>query len=169
MSGATTAVLIASAAVGAVGAISSASAAAKSDKSQAAAAGYNAQVGRNNATMANQEGTQKELTVREQNAQTMGEARASLGQANIGGASGGTSSIALEQDNINGELNALQTRYERDTRAQAYTAGAALQDFQAKVDNQNASAAKTAGYFGAANSVLSSANRYYNASPPGGF
>lgn len=162
-----TALMVASATMTAAGSIQQGNAAAASYKSQAAADSYNAAVDRQNATAANQVGTERELATRTNNAMQMGEARAAVGEANIGGPQGGTITTSLEQDSVNAELNALGVRYQRDTTAAGYTDSAQQEDFQSQVARMNAGAARTAGYIGAIGSVVKGANTYANALPPG--
>lgn len=157
---------VAAAAVSAVSAIKQGQAQSQSEKSMAAADNYNQQVDQNNATMANQSGTQKELQVRENTAQQLGEARASIGQAGIGGPQGGTADIALNQDSVNGELNALQVRYQRDTTASNYLNQGTLQGFDANVANSNAETARESGNIGAMGAIFRGGSSIYNGMTP---
>lgn len=165
---------VSAASVTAAGSIQQGNAAAKSLKSQAAADDYNASVDRSNESAVNQTGTQRELATRTNNAMKMGEERAAVGEANIGGPSGGTQSLTLEQDSVNSELSALGVRYQRDTEAAGLEDQARQENFQGSVARNSAKQAKIAGYIGAVGSVLQGANRYQsqqaqvaNASPPG--
>lgn len=158
---------VAAAVVSAVSAIQQGNAKAASDKSAAAAANYNQTIDQQNATMENQSGTQKELTTREQTAQSLGEARARIGQAGIGGPGGGTQSIALDQDSVNGELNALSVRYQRDTGAANYMNQGGLQGFEQGVDLQNATTDRTSGQLGALSAVFKGGSSIYGGQTPG--
>lgn len=153
---------IATVVVSAAGSIQKGNAEAASYKSQSAADTYNAKVERMNETATNETGTQRELQTRTSNALKLGEARASVGEANIGGPQGGTIAEALHQDTVNAELNALGVRYQRDTTAAGYEDSARQQDFQAQVAKSNAKQAKIAGYIGAVGSVVGGASRYEN-------
>lgn len=165
--------LIAYTVVSAMGSIQQGKTAAANYNAQAAADDYNADINKQNASSAGQEGTQRELMTRTQQALQMGEARAAVGEAGIGGPAGGSIATSLEQDSVNAELNALGVRYDRDTRSNAFLEQSAMDTYNAGVNRMNAKAAKTGGVIGALTSVLGGANRYYaqqqaisNASPP---
>lgn len=153
--------LIAATVVSAAGSIQQGNAAAASYKSQAAASDYNATINRQNADAAGQEGTQRELMTRTQQALQMGEARAAAGEAGIGGAQGSSIGTALEQDSVNAELNALGVRYERDTQRNAYLQQSAMDTYEAGVARGNAKSARRIGYTGALSNILNGANRYF--------
>lgn len=151
---------VASAAVSAYGAISAAKAQSASYKSSAEAANYNATVNKQNAMSAEAAASANELNIRRQNDQILGRERASVGES--AGGFTGTNVGVLAQNGANLELNALNERYKGKIQANALLAGANMNEFQANVANQNASASTTAGYFGAASSALGAVSSYSN-------
>jgi HD superfamily phosphodiesterase len=155
------AIMVASAVVGAAGAISSSKAQAASYKSQAEANNYNATVNRDNANAAMNAASANELAQRRTNAQRLGAMRAQIGSN--GGGFVGTNLELADQDAATAELDALDTRYRGQMQARGLLAEANLDDFQAKAARLNASSATTAGYYGAASSILGSASNYSNA------
>jgi hypothetical protein len=133
---------------------------AQSYKSQQQAANYNAEANRQNALSAEAAASANELAQRRQQAQEMGTERARMAES--GGLNGGTGTGVLAQSGTNLELSALNTRYQGAMQARGLLAGVQMDQFQANVAGQNASAATTAGYFNAASSALGSTANYYN-------
>lgn len=158
--------VMAAAAVSAAGSIQQGNAQAKSLKSQAAADDYNATIDRQNEASTNSVGTQKELATRDNNAKRMGEARAAVGEANIGGPQGGTASGVLEEESVNNELSALGVRYQRDTQANAYEDEARQNNFQAGVARNSAKQARIGGYLGAVGKLIGGAYTASNMGTP---
>lgn len=154
-----TAIVVTGAVVAGAGALQSGRSQASNLRSQANADLYNKQIDDQNAAQTEQTGTQKELAVDRNNALQMGESRAAIGEANIGGPQGGTASLALEQDSVNGELNALGQRYDRDTQAAAYTDKGNLEGYDANIAENNARAAIAASKVSAVSALLGGANK----------
>lgn len=154
-------VMAASAAISAYGAISAGKAQAASAKSAQNAANYNATVDKQNAMSAEAAGSANELAMRRQNDQILGKERASAIEGT--GGTGGTTAGVLIQNGANLELNALNERYASTMKGRGLLANAQLDEFQANVAGQNASAATRASYIGAASSALGSVSSYSNA------
>src|SRR6185295_10363756 len=92
-------------------------------------------------------------------AQQLGNIRAGLAES--GGGEAGTNAGVLNQSEVNAELDALTTRYQGVLGARSYTAQAGLDIYQGKVARVNAGAAKKAGYWGAATSLIGAAGSIY--------
>ena len=148
----------ASTAIAAYGAVSAAQAQAQSYKSQQNAANYNATVNKQNADAAMAAASANELAQRRENDQRMGMERARV--AKSGGGFVGTNVGVLAQSGANLELSALNTRYQGAMQGRGLLAEANLQQYQGIVAGNNASAARTAGYVGAASSALSGTYSY---------
>lgn len=136
--------IAAAAGVGAVGSLYGAQA-------NASAARYNMLVNQQNAQIAKQGAALEEQRFRVQSRKAMGQMRANIG------ASGGTvDSYAdvLADSATNAELDALLVRYSGEMQSRGYTNTANL-------DRMQASAARTAGYYGAAGSLLQGGVNYY--------
>jgi hypothetical protein len=146
------------AAISAIGAISAGKAQSASYKSQQSAANYNATVNRDNAMSAEAAGSANELAMRRQNDQILGKERASAIEGT--GSTSGTTAGVLAQNGADLELNALNERYRSTMQGRGLLAAGQLDEFQANVAGQNASAARSASYIGAASSALSSFSNY---------
>lgn len=153
---------IVSAVVGAIGQISQASAGAASQRNAAAAADYNATVNWQNAENARLAANANEEQERREAAMKKGSQIASLAENGID-LSSGTGTDLVNQSSLNTEMNALNIRYQGALQARAYESGATLDDFQARNARSNADSIETAGYIGAAGSVLSGVGNYYGA------
>lgn len=133
-------------------------------KSQAAAERYNAVVNTQNASQASAEASAREMMVRSNNEQRLGNIRAGMAE---NGGFGGTNAGVLRQDTVNAELDALSTRYTGVMQNRAYTQQATLDTFQSKVAGANAGAYRSAGYFGAATALVQGASRMYGSNQAG--
>ncbi|CAB4122032.1 hypothetical protein UFOVP16_43 [uncultured Caudovirales phage] len=161
MSGATTAILIASTAVSAVGAIAAGNAQAASAKSAANAAQYNATIAEQNAQTALQASSANEDAQRRKSAVEMGRLRASLAENGVGFDSGSGMDLVTQSD-MNAELDALNIRYGGQQQARAYRSQSALDTASAEQARLNASAASTGGYLSAGASALTGYGKYYS-------
>ncbi len=141
-----------------MGAMASAKAQANAATAQANAAAYNAQVDKANGQQAVQVANTNALTKSRAAAYEMSEQRASIGQS--GTAFTGTNLDVIGQSAQNAALDAATIRYGGDQQQWADNNQVTLDTMQETQDNQNASNATTAGYFGAASSVLGAANGY---------
>jgi hypothetical protein len=135
---------VASTAMSAIGAI-------QQGNNAKAAADYNAGIMEQNATIERQQATAREETQRRQARQILGEQRAGFSQAGIG--LGGSASDIMDESATNAELDALTLRYEGDLRARGLMAQAESERFQGRN-------ARTAGYMGAAGSILGGIGGY---------
>jgi hypothetical protein len=153
-------VMIATAVISAYGAYSAAQAQKTSAKSQQNASNYNATVNQQNAMSAEAAASANELAQRRQNDQTLSAQRARVEES--GGGDVGTNVGALNQSGANLELGALNTKYQGEMQGRGLLAQSNLNEFQANVAGQNASAANTSGYIGAASSALGAYSNYYN-------
>lgn len=147
------------AAMKAYGEIQQGSAASANAKAQANAATYNAVVNEQNAQQAGMLASSRELAQRANAAQQLGNIRAGLAES--GGGFEGTNAGVLNQSEVNAELDALTTRHQGVLQARDYTAQAGLNYYQAKVARVNASAAKRAGYWGAAAGLIGASGGIY--------
>lgn len=136
--------LVASTAMQAVGSIQQGRAADK-------AARYNAKILEQNAATELSQASEREDAVRRQAAMVLGKQSAAFAQS--GGGMGGSAADVMQQSSTMAELDALTTRYEGALRAQGLRAEAATERYAGKQ-------AKQAGYFNAANSILSGASAY---------
>lgn len=152
--------MIGSAAVSAVGAISSAQAQARSYRSAAAAESYNAAAEQQNANATMAAASAQERAQRMENDQRMGVERARVAES--GGGFVGTNVGVLAQNGADLELSALNTRYNGAMAARGLITQSQLSQYQSQVSRENASAASTAGWLGAAGSALGTASNYYN-------
>lgn len=153
-------ILAATAAISAYGAYAQAQTQKAGAQSQQNAANYNATVNQQNANSAQAAASANELAQRRQNDQTLSSQRARVEES--GGGDVGTNTGALAQSGANLELGALNTRYQGAMQGRGLLAQANLNQFQANVAGQNASAYGQAGYLGAASSALSVGSNYYN-------
>lgn len=152
------ALIIASTAASALGAIQQGNAASASAKSQANASRYNAAIQRQNAQTTRQQAGVAEEAHRRKVRQIFGKQRAAIAQSGVGS---DNMADLVEQSATAAELDALNIRYEGDLAARGLLADANLRTYEAGVADQNAKAARTAGYVGAAGSLLSGGSGYY--------
>lgn len=158
------AIMAVSAVVGAVGAIQQGKTQAANAKSQSEAQRYNAEVNMQNANASNMLASSREQQQRAGANQQLGNIRAAMAE---GGGFGGTNEGVLRQDTVNAELDALNTRYSGVLQSRSYTAEAGQDYFQSKVAAANVGAYRSAGYLGAASSLLSGASRMYGSNSAG--
>lgn len=116
-----------------------------------AAAGYNAAMMEQNATVERQQAGAREDAQRRQARQVLGAQRAAFAQS--GGGMGGSAADVMGQSAMNAELDALTLRYEGDLRARGMESQAASERYSGR-------SSAMAGYMGAAGSILSGAARY---------
>lgn len=115
------------------------------------AAGYNAALLEQNAVAERQQAAAREEAKRRETSMILGKQAAAFAQS--GGGLGGSAADVMRQSSINAELDALTLRYEGDLRARGMEANAAQERYAG-------GSAATAGYLGAAGSILSGAARY---------
>lgn len=151
---------IASGVVGAIGAIQQGNAAAASENSAAQAARYNAEMDRQRAVMALQQGNAQEEASRRESRAKMGNLRAGLAENGIG-LDSGTGADLVQESSLNSELDALNIRYNAQINARGYNEQAKLNDYSAEAARGRAKTARTAGFLGAAGSILTGAGGYY--------
>lgn len=149
------------AAMAAAGAIASANAQASSAKSAANAAEYNAEVDRQRATVALQQGNANEESQRRQAAIAMGRQTAATAQSGVDLTSGSALDL-YQQSATNAELDALNIRYGAQLQAQGLQQQGTLDTMTAQQQRNNARSATTAGYLNAGASALSSYGTYTN-------
>ena len=154
-----------STAMSAMGAIGESRATAAQYQSSAEAAEHNAKVQNMNAQRENQEGAARELAQRRAAAQQTGSLAASLSQS---GLYGGTSTGVLNQSLMNAELDALNTRYNAESRATAYRQDAINSLYEAKNYEMYAKGARNSMWGGVLSSVLGGATMAYGAGLFGG-
>ena len=148
---------VAAGAIGAVGAIQSANAA-------KAASEYNAQVQENNAKIAERnrlmalDQTESEAGAKmRENRRTLATIRAQYGKSGLD--MSGSALDVLEDSAVEGALDVANIRYQGNVRAMGYTDEAAAQRAGAELSKMNAKAQSTAGYIGAASSLLGGISR----------
>ena len=127
-------------------------------QSSAEAAEHNAKVQNMNAQRENQEGAARELAQRRAAAQQTGSLAASLSQS---GLYGGTSTGVLNQSLMNSELDALNTRYNAESRATAYRQDAINSLYEARNYEMYAKGARNSMWGGLLSSVLGGATMAY--------
>lgn len=149
-----------STAFAAIGAISGANANAASLNSQANAQQYNATVERQRADAALQQGNAQEELQRRQARVEAGRLRAGLVENGLA-LDSGTGADLVNENSVNSEMDALNIRYNAQMNAKGYKDQAVQDEYGATVSRANASAAKKAGYMGAAGAVLTGAGNYY--------
>ena len=147
-----------STAASALGAIGESRAMSAQYQSSAEAAEHNAKVQNMNAQRENQEGAARELAQRRAAAQQNSALAASLSQS---GLYGGTSSGVLGQSLMNAELDALNTRYNAESRATAYRQDAINSLYEAKNYEMYAKGARNSMWGGLLSSVLGGATMAY--------
>lgn len=97
----------------------------------------NATMARANATRVAQESATNENQLRFKQARQEGEMRAAIGQSGTG-AGTGSNLLALQQDEMNNELSALNLRYQGTVKRYSLLDQAALDDYSANIDKHNA-------------------------------
>jgi hypothetical protein len=137
--------------VQAIGAISQGNAAAAQAQNQAAAARYNAEVSKQQATAALNASAAKQLAQNRQARQFFGVQRAAAAQSGVG--TGGSNLDIFEQSATLSELDRLNIGYEGAMQARGFESQAAMDEYEATVFQANAKAAKRAGYMGAVMAV----------------
>ena len=147
-----------STAFNALGAIGESRAMSAQYESSAAAAEHNAKVQNMNAQRENQEGAARELAQRRAAAQQTGSLAASLSES---GLYGGTSAGVLNQSLMNAELDALNTRYNASSRANAYRQDAINSFYEQRNYEMYAKGARNSMWGGLLNSVLGGATMAY--------
>jgi hypothetical protein len=145
--------------ISAVSAISQSEAQARQQESAADAARYNANLANQEADATLQASSANEDAQRRKSAQQMGQQVAGMAENGIG-LDSGTATDLTEQSAMNAELDALNIRYEGQSRARALKAGATLDKWNA--DNQTGSAGttRTGGFLNAGASALSTYGNY---------
>lgn len=151
---------VASGVIGVISSISQGNANAASENSSAQAAEYNAQINRQRADMALQQGNAQEEAKRRESRRAMGNLRAGLVENGIALDSGSGADL-VQESSLNSEMDALNIRYNSQLNARGYTAQAGLDEYSADAARGRAKQARTAGYIGAASSALSAAGGYY--------
>lgn len=151
--------MAASAAISAIGAIQQGNAAAAQNESQANMARYNAQVSQNQAEQARQVSTAEQLAQQRKARANIGQLNASIAQSGTG--FGGTNADILGQTQTLSELDQLNLAYEGQLKAQGFVTQAGIDEFQARVYQNNARNARTAGVFGVAKSLIAGASSIY--------
>jgi hypothetical protein len=151
-----------SGAMSAIGAIQQGQAQADSQRAQAQANEYNAIVARNNAVVAQEQSNAKEEAQRRHFGELQGQARAGIAQSGTG--FDGSNADILKQNAINNELDALTIRYQGENQAKGLVAQAQLDQYNASVNRQNASAAETGGFLNAGAALMSGYSKYQFAS-----
>lgn len=141
------------------GAITSANAQAASQQSAANAADYNAEVARQKASVAFQQGNANEEAQRRQAAMVMGKQAAATAQSGVDLSSGSALDL-YKQSATNAELDALNIRYGAQLQAQGFQQQGTLDTLSAQQSRSNASSAMTAGYLNAGAAALSSYGSY---------
>lgn len=160
MSGGTSAIAIASLAVGAVGAGVSAIGAINAAHAQSEAADYNAKIAAQNQQLANQNATQAGLAGEQQAAMSEQKTRAEVGAIKAASAAGGVdvnsgSAVDVRSSAAElGELNAITIRSNAAKQAYGYETQATGSGNQATLDTLQGSNATTAGEIGAGSTLL---------------
>ena len=154
-----------STALGAAGSIAESQAQASYYSSNAEAAKHNSRVQAMNAQRESQEGAMREQAQRRAARQETGALAASLSQS---GLYGGTSTGVLNQSLVNAELDALNTRYNAESRATAYRQDSLNQMAEARNMQMYAKGARNSAWGGVLNSVLGGATMAYGAGLFGG-
>lgn len=149
-----------STALGAASSIAESRSMAAEYKSKAKQAEHSYTVNRLNAQQEAQEGASREAQVRRQGRQEAAALGAALSQS---GLYGGTSTGVQKQSLINAELDALNTRYNAESRANAYNQSAINSLYEAKNYNMYAKGARNSMWGGVLGSVLDGAISGYGA------
>lgn len=120
----------------------------------ASAANYNQRIDNYNATVTDQQGQIAENTLRQQNTARMGMNRANIGAS---GFEGGSALDLLESNAYNAEMDALNTRYNYQTKATG-------ERMQGNLEGMRAKSEKSGGYLTAAGVLLQGAGKAYQQS-----
>lgn len=126
-------------------------------KSQAAAANYNAIVGRQQSEAALSTANQREEQQRRVARLHSGELRAAVAESQTG--LGGSNADVTRQSEILAEMDALNIRYEGQVQSTGLLNQSNVDAYQAKTYKKAASNAVTMGYVGAATKLLSGASK----------
>lgn len=145
------------------GKISGGAASYSSYASKQAADNYNATIQTQNAAAIGAQTASNEQTLRLQQAQKIGQQRANLSEANIGGPGNGTAAIAVNQSEVNANMTALSERYKGNVARTSALNSAQLDQYYAKVEGQNATTSLVSAGTGALASLTSGYNRYVQA------
>lgn len=149
---------IAAAVIGVVGQLSKAQSASAGYTAQSQAMGYAAEVNRQRAQVAYEQGAQQEDQSRRDARQHL--AQMSVSAVESGGAQGSGADL-IGQSASRAELDALNIRYGADLQARGALNEATLDQYSSQVARNNASYAKSAGWLNAGSSALSSYARGY--------
>ena len=152
--------------VGAMSAMDSASANADAARGQANIAATQATVARETSDNALAVGNANEEQQRRQSALLLGQKRAGLLAAGIG--TDGSASDVYGQDVGIEALKALNARYDGQLKSWSALNQAGMDDMQSSLDLNKASAAETAGSYGAASSLLGGASKVFAPKAGGG-
>lgn len=155
---------IVSTAFSVIGAINQGNAKSEQYEAQAQANAYNAQVMRNNAQIASEQGNANEEAQRRHARQVMGAQRAAIAEAGIG--TEGTGGDLVEQSASNAELDAMNIRYNAHLQNVGFLNEANLQDWYGTQARRNASSARTSGWMNAGTAVLSGLGGYVRRTSP---
>lgn len=127
-------------------------------KSQAQANAYNADMARQNAQVAAEQGNANEETQRRHARIIEGQQRAAIAEAGIG--TDGSAGDLYEQSASNAEMDALNIRYGAQLQSAGFTNQAGLDDWQGDQNRRNASSARTSGFINAGAAALSGYSNY---------
>jgi len=158
MSGATTAIMVASTAVSAIGAIQQGNAASAAAGYNAKVAAQNAEIQKQNASFAGAQGDQNVAAAQQETRAKLAAIEANQGASGVKLDSGSFSDVRQSEAKM-GMLNALNIRSEAARRAYGYQGDAMNYTAQSKLDKMQGKAAKTAGYLNAASTVLGGASK----------
>lgn len=151
---------LASTVIGGVGAIQQGQAAASAAKYQAQVSEMNAKINEKRAQDAIERGTDAEQMKRREVARIQGEQTAAMA-ANGVDLSFGSPLDTLVDTKIAGELDALTIRTSAEREAYDYRVGASNDRAQAGMSRMEAKNAQTAGYLGAASTILTGGSKAY--------
>lgn len=126
-----------------------------SSNAAATASGYSKQIDLYNATVTQQQGQIAEDQQRRQSEQVIGQEKANAGAS---GAAGGSAADVIMQSAFNSEMDALNTKYNYDTKATAL-------EMDAKLAGQRAQSQRTGGYLTAAGILVGGAGKSYANNP----
>ena len=118
----------------------------------AAAASYNKRISLYNASVTEQQGKIAEDQLRKDATRRIGAMRANIGASGL--SSEGSAMDLLQESAFNAEMDALNTRYNYQTKAKGFRMEGELQGMQGK-------AAKKAGYLSASGILLAGAGKAY--------
>lgn len=155
--------LVAGTATSAVGEIASGNAQAAQYQAQAAAAGYNARLARQEAAAVGAQTAREEERQRRTGREAIAEQFTAAAQSGVAPMSG-SSRLSLEEAATMAELDALTVRYRGQMQARGLREEAKQQDFQKKAARDQAGRAKIAGYIGAGTQILKGVSGYASGS-----